>query len=149
MEGHLSGQASWMASGALETGASESGYRQKEGQLTVLFPSWWGVTERLRVSSVARQSCPRGGGDSARPPAVLLRCLQASLSRSVKWGQRPLSVPGGSPGFGFPRGTRQGFEPWWQGKGPPCPGLLQLSQFQVQSHRAFSRQQPGGGAAKL
>ena len=83
VEGHLSGQASWMASGALETGTSESGYRQKEGQLTALFPSRWGVTARLRVSSVARQSCPRGGGDSARPPAVLLRCLRGSLSCSV------------------------------------------------------------------
>lgn len=97
VEGHLSGQASWMASRALETGASESGDRQKEGQLPALFPSQWGVTERLRVSSVARQSCPRGGGDSARPPGVLLRCLRASLSHSVKWGQRPLPVSGGVP----------------------------------------------------
>lgn len=63
------------SSAALETGGSESGDRRKEGQLTVPFPSWWGVTERLRVSSVARQSCPCGVEDSARLLNALLRCL--------------------------------------------------------------------------
>lgn len=74
VEGHPSGQASWMApAAALETGTLESGDRRKEGQLTV--PFQWGVTERLRVSSVARQSCPCGVESSARLLNALLRCL--------------------------------------------------------------------------
>lgn len=76
VEGHPSGRAPWTApAAALETGASESGDRRKEGQLSAPFPSWWGVTERLTVSSVARQSCPCGLEDSARLLNTLLRCL--------------------------------------------------------------------------
>lgn len=86
MEGHPSGQPSWIARGALETGALEmesveSGDRQNEGQLlTAMFLSQWGVMERTWVSSAVRQSCPRRGGGLCQAAE---RTHQTSLSLFV------------------------------------------------------------------